>query len=159
MSSDKKYLKSDESEDESGSDGKSGQIEFHDFIGGQGSLRDDELPFDEQRRLLAIHGGDMEQRVKKQKALREERKALKEGKKQLKDYRQEMQSGMSSDYKAHPVLKDKAQFSGVDRQVNSLPTENIAETNEADRNELENEYRKRYQPEMAPKFHPKPKPQ
>lgn len=146
----------DSSDDESGSGGKSGHIEFRDFLSGPGSLRDDQLPIDEQKRLLSVHNTTHEGRVKKQKELREQRKALKEGKIPLRDYRQGLQAGMSSQYKVHPTLADKAQFSGVDRQINSLPNENIAETNEANRNELENQYRLRHQPEAAPKFNPKP---
>ena len=95
--------------------------------------------------------------VKKQKALQEERKALKEGKINLQTYRQGLQGGgMHSQYKVNPILANKAQFSGIDRQVNALPTENIAETNEGQRNELEHEYRLRFAPSMTPSFHPKP---
>lgn len=142
-------------DDESGG-GKSGSIEFRDFIGGAGSLRDDTLPIDEQKRLLTIHNGEHESRVKKQKALRDQRKDLKDGKIPLQDYRQGMQSGMSSQYPPHPALSDKAQFSGVDRQINAVPTENAAQTNDANRNELEHQYNLRHRPEAAPRFNPKP---
>lgn len=152
------YHDSDDGSDDSGTGGQGGQIEFHDFIGRAGSQRDDDLPFDEQRRLLAVHNDTHEFRVKKQKETRDQRKDVKNGKVPLKDYKQGMAASMGSQYKTHPALHDKAQFSGVDRQVNALPNENVADTNEANRNELENQYRKRYQPEVAPKFNPKPQP-
>lgn len=143
-------------QDDDGSSGQSGSIEFRDFIGGGGSLRDDMLPFDEQKRLLAVHNNTHEGRVKKQKELRDQRKDLKDGKTPLANYREGLKAGMRSQYPAHPALSDKAQFSGADRQVNSLPTENNAETNDADRNELQAQYNLRHRPEVAPKFNPKP---
>jgi hypothetical protein len=143
-------------EDESGQGGKSGQIEFRDFLDSGQHTRDDLLP-DEKKRLLSTHKDTHELRVKKQKEVREQRLQVKEGKIPLQTYRQGvMGTGMNSQYKVHLILANKAQFSGIERQVNPLATENVADTNEANRNELENQYRLRYQPENAPKFNPKP---
>lgn len=145
-------------EDERGTEqgGAGGKIEFRDFLSTGENKRDDLLSPEEKKRLLAVHQGEHEDRVKKQKELSEQRKALKDGKIPLQTYRQGLMAGMSSQYKVNPVLANKAQFSGIDRQVNALPNENIAETNEEKRNELENQYRLRYAPQSAPKFHPKP---
>lgn len=142
-------------QDDSGEGGKSGQVEFRDFLSNTDG-RDDLLSADERKRLLLIHKDSHEIRVKKQKGLRDQRNDLKDGKVPLQAYHQGLHAGMNSEYKINPVLADKAQFNGIDRQVNPLSTENVAETNEADRNELENQYRKRYAPEQAPRFNPKP---
>ncbi|EKD70929.1 MAG: hypothetical protein ACD_46C00327G0008 [uncultured bacterium] len=163
-SEDKKKLikKIEDHEDESGTDtgtstgGKSGQIEFRQFISTGEKLRDDLLSPEERKRLLSIHQATHESRVEKQRKLRDERKDLKEKKIPLQAYREGLGRGMNSQYKSHPVLSRKAQFSGVDRQINTLPTENIAETNQDKRNELEYQYRLRYALENAPKFNPKP---
>ncbi len=138
------------------SGGASGQVEFQNFIHAEQARRDDLLPPDEIRRLLAVNKNLHETKVKKQKALRDERKALKEGQTNLQDYRQGLAE--QSNYKPHPILSEKAQFSGRDRQVNDLPNENIADTNPNDRHELKNNYEKKYQPQNAPKFTPKPTP-
>lgn len=143
-------------DDESGGNsGQGGKIEFRDFTG-PGAQRDDNLPPDELKRMLAVHNDAHESRVKKQKELRDQRNDLKAGKVSLQDYRQGLASGMSSQYPAHPALSDKAQFSGVDRQNNPVPTENNAKTNDENRNELENKYQLRHQPQLAQKFNPKP---
>lgn len=144
--------------DEEGDDssGQGSGIEFRDFVAGSGSKRDDQLPPDELKRILLIHSEAQEARVKKQKELRDQRKDLKAGKISLDAYRQGKQAGMSSQYPPHPALSDKAQFSGIDQQNNPVPTENNAQTNEANRNELELQYRLRHQPQHAQKFHPKP---
>lgn len=135
--------------------GQSGQIEFREFIGGV-PLRDDLLTGEEKRRLLSVHEGAHEGAVKKQKDTHDQRKALKEGKISLPAYRQGLASGGSSQYKSHPMLSDKAQFSGIDRQVNNLPTENIAETNNDKREELQYQYNLVHRPQHAMKFNPKP---
>lgn len=145
-----KTIQQNEETEDTGSN--TGQIEFRDFVHANQS-RDDLLPPDEIRRLLTVNKNLHEAKVKKQKALRDERQALKEGKVDLKDYRQGLSE--ESNYKAHPLLSEKAQFSGRDRQVNDLPNENIADTNPADRNELKNNYERKYQPQNAPKFTPK----
>lgn len=155
----KKYTINNEEEHE-GSSGSStgsasGQIEFRDFLA-SGQSRDDLLSVEELNRLLSVHQDVHEFNIKKQKDLREQRKALKEGKTNLQDYRQGVGQGMHSEYRMHPALADKAQFSGIERQVNMLPNENVAETNQANRNELELQYRLRHTPENTPRFNPKP---
>lgn len=145
---------------ESGQGGQSGAVEFRDFIGTGDHSRDDQLSPEEQKRLLIVHNGTQAEHVKKQKILRDQRNDLKSGKISLESYRQSLTSAaMISDFKApHPVLWDKAQFSGIDSQMNPQPAENVADTNPADRNELEYRYRLQYAPEHAPKFHPKLQP-
>lgn len=150
-----KELKRNDDE-EGGSTGQGGRIEFTDFITGRNQLRDDQLPPDELRRLLAVHDAAHEARVQKQKVLRDQRNDLKNGKVTLDNYRQGLAAGMSSQYPAHPILSNKAQFSGVDRQNNPVPTDNQAQTNEENRNELENQYRLRHAPEIGKKFNPRP---
>ncbi len=170
-SSDNKYKKTallqhelDETEGESGQTGTSGtggqggQIEFKDFLASTDSVRDDLLSGEEKKRLLSVHETVHESRVKKQKALQEHRQAVKEGKISLQDYRQGLGNNASSQYKINPALADKAQFSGIDRQENPLPNENIADTNQDKRQELDLQYRLRYQPQNAPKFNPRPSP-
>ncbi len=147
----------DEDESESGGSGEQGQggkIVFKDFLAPLPS-REDLLP-DEKRRLLSQHDHLVEANVKKQKDKRSHYKALKEKKISLSAHREGLANGMQSQYRNHPVLSDKAQFSGIDRQVNPVSNENIADTNEANRNELENQYRLRHAPGMQPKFNPKP---
>ncbi|RDI43761.1 hypothetical protein [Aquicella lusitana] len=146
-----------EGESGKGSGGKSGQIEFRDFLASGEHLRDDLLSSDEIRRLLSVHKDGHEDRVKLQKDKREQYKALKEGKISLAAHRQGlMGAGMSAQYKVNPILANKAQFSGVDRQINPIPEENIAETNNEKRNELQFQYNLRHRPEYAhaPKFIP-----
>lgn len=146
-----------QSDDESGDGGQAGRIEFADFLSTGAEKRDDLLSQDERKRLLGAHAGTHSERVKKQKILRDERKKLKEGKISKNDYRSGM-SNQHSQFQAHPVLSNKAQFSGIDQQVNSLPTENVAETNKENRDKLDHQYRLRHAPENAPRFNPKPIP-
>jgi len=139
---------------ESGQGGKSGQIEFRDFLASTESTRDDLLSRDEIRHLLIVHENVHEAHVKKQKILKENRQAVKEGKISVENYRQGLGNSANSQYKVNPKLADKAQFSGIDRQENPLPNENIADTNQDKRQELDYQYRLRYQPQNAPKFIP-----
>lgn len=141
---------------ESGTGGRSGQIEFREFIGVL-PLRDDLLTGEEKRRLLAVHEGAHESAVKKQKDTRDQRQLLKEGKVSLPAYRQGLAaSGGVSQYKSHPTLSNKAQFSGMDRQVNSLPNEQISDTNNDKRQELQYQYNLVHRPQHAMRFNPKP---
>ncbi|MBX3709168.1 MAG: hypothetical protein KIT56_04065 [Gammaproteobacteria bacterium] len=147
----------DHDDSENGSGGQSGKIEFRDFLATGANLRDDLLSFEEKKHLIAIHQDVHELKVKQQKEKRQQYKDLKEGKIPLKTYREGLAaSGMGAQYKANPMLANKAQFSGIDKQVNNLPTENLAETNQEKRDELLNElkYRLGYQP--TPTFNPKP---
>src|SRR5687768_10806913 len=107
-------------DDDSGEGGRSGEVKFRGFVGTE-SLRDDLLPPDEKRRLLSVHRDGHENRVKKQKELRDQRAQMKEGKIPLSQFRESRGNGMNSAYRAHPILSDKAQFSGIDPQVNVLP--------------------------------------
>lgn len=143
----------DHPSDEDGGSGTGSQIQFADFITGRSGLREDQLPPDELRRILAVHDDAHEARVKKQKELRDQRKDLKEGKMTLDEYRQ---SQKNSQYPPHPLLSEKAQFSGMDKQNNPVPTDSQTQTNEGDKNELENQYRLRNAPEMGKKFNPRP---
>jgi hypothetical protein len=135
--------------------GQSGHIEFHDFIN-PSAQRDDLLPPDQIRRILAEHAAQHTERVQKQKNLRDDYKAVKQGKKSLQVLREGKGSGLNTAYKQHPKLSREAQFSGVDSKVSPNPSDNVADTNEADRNELENQYRLQHAPQFQPKFNPKP---
>ena len=138
-------------DDGSGKGGASGEIVFKDFLKSGMEQRDDLLTGVELRNLLAAHKDTSEGRVKKQKELRDQRADLKAGKQQTYE-QQGYAAENQTPYKPHPALMDKAQFSGIDRQVNALPTINAADTNEADRNELDNQYRQKYElePKQAP---------
>lgn len=141
-------------QDDEGSSGQGSQIKFADFITGRSGLREDQLPPDELKRILAIHDDAHEDRVKKQKELRDQRRDMKEGKIARAEQRQSQ--GMNNQYPPHPLLSEKAQFSGVDKQNNPVPTESQTQTNEGDKNELENQYRLRHAPEIGKKFNPRP---
>lgn len=149
-------------DDESGgteTGGNSGHIAFREFVGVE-RLRDDLLPPDERKRLLIVHKNANEQSVKKQKERRDQYKDLKEGKTQLKDFRQGLADNRNDrGYKPHAILANKAQFSGIDRQVNTLPGE-TADTNNDKRAELQYQYNLQYRPQHAntPKAAPKPTP-
>lgn len=167
MAPDDKYKKKtgiaeqdEESGGETGAGGKGGQVEFRDFLAAGESFRDDLLPPEEKRRLLAVHGSDHERRVNEQKQKRDQLKAVKDHKIPLQVYRQSMGAGMNERYKLH-FLTHTVQFgSGItDTNVNSVPNENNAETNNEKRKELQLNYDLVNRPEMAsqPKFIP-PKP-
>jgi hypothetical protein len=148
----------DDESGESGSGSSGSAIEFHDFLAPGDGLREDLLP-DEIRRLLSIHESVNKENVKKQKEKKEQYKNLKEGKQSLDQYRNEQaENGMNADKPAHPILSQAAQFSGIDSQVNPVINENNADTNQANREELELQYRLRNRPENAPRFNPKPTP-
>lgn len=136
-------IKRQESEDETGKGGQSGNQEFRDF-----------LAPDEKKRLKIVHRETHEYLVKKQKHLSEERKALKEGKITLQAFKEGKGQGMNTGYQPHTILSNKVQFSGTDNQVSLLPTDNAAETNEENRHELEHQYQLTHQPEAAPRYHP-----
>ena len=146
-------------EEGSATGGRSGEVEFRDFLAAGDRLRDDQLPPDERKRLLNNHKDIHESNVKKQKTLRDARVDLRNGKTSLENYRNGLAGAEStSQYKPHLILANAAQFSGQDRQIAQVPDKNISEANEADRNRLENEYRLRHQPELGPRFNPKPLP-
>lgn len=144
---------------DTGSGGKSGEIGFRYKTE---IYRDEQLPPAEIRRLLQIHKEAHKAYVTKQKLTRKERLALKEGRKDLtSQYRlgQGAGGGGRSTFKKHPI-SNKAQFSGIDKQLSGLPTENAAETNEELRNQLENKLENKYNHRFTPtkQFNPKPRP-
>lgn len=148
-----------EDDAEGGASGDASGIEFRDFVTPSTDWRDDQLPFDEKKRLLIVHQDIHELKVKAQKDKRDQYKELKQGKMALQDFRNAL--GASAQYKANPILANKAQFSGIDRQVNQLPNENVADTNPEKRDELRNELRNeltnRLQHQAKPSFNPKPR--
>lgn len=152
----KKVTNSDE-ESGSGSDGQSGQIAFRDFMGSNDHLRDDLLPLDERKRLLSIHQEIHETKVKNQKALREERKQLKEGQ---KAHAYHGATAAAANYPAHPILHDKAQFSGsLDEKIN--PAAEIfdsPETNPELQIQPRMAFERKYHPELGPRVAATPTP-
>jgi hypothetical protein len=156
-----KNKKRDEEEDDEGKGGgKSGKINlrFKTEV-----LRDDLLSPDEMRRLLLVHADLHKANVDKQKVLRKERADLKSGKKQDHQLGQGLGQGNNSRFKKHPI-SNKAQFSGIDRQVSNVPTDFRAETNDEARNDLQNRLENRLENKLQlqnqPKreFNPKPRP-
>ena len=158
-------------EEEGGSGGESsggstGEIHFRYKDAMSVEPRDDLLPPSEIKRLLAVHKELHKDRVDKQKITRKERKALKEGR-VTRVAEQGFRvgrgfgggAGRYSPYKQHRIAQ-KAQFSGMDKQVIGLPSENRAETNEEQRDALENrlENRNELRFQNTPKFNPKPRP-
>ena len=162
MSSDDKYDKknnpfTEREEDESGDEGSGGQgsgIAFVDFNDSHAERRDDQLSGDEQKHLLIMHKEVHEDKVKHQKEKIELNKQLKNGKDARSSYGVGAPGGGSSDwqYKENPALANFGK--GVDIKVSSLPNENVAETNQAQRDELQNELKLRLG--QQPKFNPKP---
>src|SRR5579871_1758463 len=137
-----KKRESDEEEGGSGSTGSGGgKIEFRDFAGATGKpQRDDLLPPDEIRRLLAVAAISHKELVKKEKNKRDTIKAVKEQRMSVQDYRQNM-SASANQYKANPILADKVQFSGASPEVTQVPNDSLTKTNDEKKNELRNEYR------------------
>ena len=154
----KKISEEEDDEGSQGSGGQTGEIEFRYKDAMSVANRDDLLPASEIKRLLIVHKDIHKERVDKQKATRAERNALKEGKYVAPSIAQQLSgrgAGRSSPYKKHPI-SDKAQFSGVDKQVVGIPTLNEAKTNEELKDKLENKLQNRLQ--NAPKFNPRPRP-
>ena len=149
------YSGEDDNQGEGGVDGK---VHFRYKDAASLDPRDDQLPPHELRRLLVIHSELHKARVDKQKATRNERKALKENRAHANPSYQQggLQGGFqggSNQYKKHP-LTDRAQFSGIDSQVNTLPTELVSENNL----ELQMKLEKRFEHRNVPTFNPQPKP-
>lgn len=157
-------------EGESGSTGQGGvagevRFRYHESLASK--PRDDALPPTEIKRLLAIHHDLHKEYVNKQKLTRKERKALKEGIIKLATTANRLGHGQgkgrASSYKQHPIT-NKAQFSGMDRQVIGLPNENMSKTNDDKRKDLENRLENRHENrnelryQNAPKFNPTPRP-
>lgn len=148
------YTEDDSNQGDSSSGAAGSSIQFADFITGKSGLTEDSLPPDELRRLRAVHNTAHEDRVKKQKALLENRNAVKEGKDAANKHQATMAAQQENQYPPHPLLADKAQFSGIDKQENQVPALSETQTNEGDKDKLENKYRKQHKPEMGKKFIP-----
>lgn len=150
------HLTDGDEEDESGSGGSSGQIEFVDFLNTNAERRDDLMSEQDKRHLLIMHKEVHEEKVKHQKEKIERNKDLKAGKEQRQSYGfgapGSPGGGGSFQYKENPALANYGK--GVDNKVIGLPNENIAETNQANREELQNQLRNKLG--MQPKFNPKP---
>lgn len=161
---DKHNKKRQNDEEDSGSGSQGTRIQFTDFVGSGVPKRDDQLPPDEKRRLLSQHRDSHEISVKKQKDRRDHYKALKEGKASYQISQQYGMTGssiaMDNGYKSHPLSQTVQFGSGTDNQLNPVPTEFNAQTNENDQHELTHEYQLKHQPQYAPgpTFNPKPQP-
>jgi len=152
MASDKEK-DGDSGESGSGTGGQGGRVQFVDFTDTLSNKREDQLTEQDKKRLLGTHQDIHESKVKQQKEKMDHNKDLKNGKITLAAHRAGLMGGGSNaQFKANPALADKAQFSGIDKQVIALPTENLDETNPELRDAYELKYR--YQP--YPKFNPKP---
>jgi hypothetical protein len=143
-----------------GTGGQTGAIEFryHDALATP--ARDDYLPPDEIRRLIIVHRDLHKARVKDQQFAREQRDAKKDGRISTPNYGRSMGLGSggggSSQFKKHPI-SNMAQFSGMDKQVIGLASENESKTNAELKEQLENQLRNRYT--NTPKFiPPRPRP-
>lgn len=155
-----KKFNEDEFEDEDSGSGSSSQgIEFRfDLLTGE--TRDDLLSSADLKRLLAVHNERHYELVKKQKIERKTRSEVKEGKRpSVSNAYGTGGYGMGSEYKPHPI-SEKAYFSGIDKQVIGIASENLANTNEGQKNELEQrlELKNRLQHTHTPKFNPTPRP-
>ena len=64
-------------------------------------------------------------------------------------------SGNTSRFKKHPI-SDKAQFSGIDKQVVGVPSLNEADTNAEMKEQLDNRLENKYR--NVPRFNPRPRP-
>ena len=156
--------KETDSSTDSGSDtgtssgGQGGGIDFVDFTSTSVHTRDDLLSPEEKKRLLSTHKDINEVKVKQQKEKRDHYKDLKNGKISLLAHRAGLAAqNIIAKFKANPILANKAQFSGIDKTVSTLPNEALAETNEDKRNELQNELRHQLGYQNTPKFNPKPR--
>ena len=150
-----------EEEDDDRSGGTTGEIEFHYKDAAQLDNRDDLLTPAEKKRILAVLPEAHKDLVHKQRQTREERKALKEGKKSAElNQKRGLGSGAGyqSRFKEHPISQ-KAQFSGIDRQVIALPNQNEAETNPEMKDRLENRLENRLTNRLqnTKTFNPKPR--
>jgi hypothetical protein len=152
----------DEEESGTGTGGQTGEIQFRYQDAMALPKRDDMLPADEIRRLLLVHQEIHKDHVDKQKSDREQRAAVKEGRYVAPTVEQQLGmgrggSGGNSHYKKHPI-SDRAQFSGIDKQVIGIPSMNESKTNDALQNELQNRLENKNRLTNAPKFNPRPRP-
>ncbi|MCC2666979.1 MAG: hypothetical protein K0S63_895 [Gammaproteobacteria bacterium] len=151
-------------EDKGGKGGKTGDVEFHLFIP---ASRDDTLSPNEMARLLHMHEELHKVQVDTQKATRKEREKIKNNPKSTAGYdslglHNGGGGGTQSVYKTHP-LSNHAQFSGAtDKKVTGVPSDNLAQTNENEKQELieklDLRFQHQHQYKNTPKFSPKPRP-
>jgi hypothetical protein len=150
-----------DSDDDGGvAGGKTGKVAVRIATGVGGLRRDDLLSPAEMKHLQQVHDNLHKARVDKQKSTRDQRAAIKEGRYTAAmdpRYRQGLGSGGggASHYKKHPI-SDKAQFSGIDKQVVGVPSLNEAETNAELKDKLENRLENKYR--NTPQFNPRPRP-
>jgi hypothetical protein len=129
--------------------GKSGKITFSDFLSGSENKRDDLLTTTEQVTLLKEHAGLHQKNVKAQMVERQNRASLKQNPQASQNkYGFGAGSGNQSSYRSHPVLGDKAQFSGEDNKTTVVPGQYEADTNDVDKKQLENQYQLTHQPNL-----------
>lgn len=142
------YSKPNEESDDGESGGNGSDLPFIYRDPLSGPQRDDLLPENDKKRLLQEHQVLHAGYVIKQKQAREQRSVIKAN---PQAYFQTglIEQGFSTAYKTHPISR-KAQFAGIDKQNNFIPTENLAETNQDKREELQLQFRLQHQPEYAP---------
>jgi hypothetical protein len=129
---------------ESSGGGASGDIVFRlpNLLSQQ---RDDLLPQSEINRKIAVVEGLQKRLTEKQKERMKALKTLREGETLSNMYERGAKGefgsgyGSSNQYKEHPVSRT-AQFSGAENKVVGVPNLNQADTNEENKNKLENEY-------------------
>jgi hypothetical protein len=161
-SNDKKILDVDSDEEGGGFGGQTGEIEFHYKDAMSVANRDDLLPPNEIKRLLIVHKEMHKGVVEKQRDTRKARESIKSGKYVAPTVAQQLSgggSGGTSPFKKHHI-SDMAQFSGTDKQVVGIPTENAANTNDDLKEKLENnlELKNQLQNKNTPKFNPRLRP-
>lgn len=148
-------------DDEGGSDGKQGNIEFRFVDERLKPTRDDLLPPNEIKRLHNVLKDVHKGHVDKQKRTRDERKTLKNGKYVAPQQGRSLGGGGSASHRHsnHPLLSKKAQFDGIDKQVVGIPALNEADTNPDLKAELENRLENRLQNRLqnTPQFNPRPR--
>lgn len=129
--------------------------------------RDDLLPPGEIKRKFAVVSDLQKRLTEKQKERIKALKEKREGKTLSEMYENAAKSGYGggydkSPYADHPYLKDLAQFSGAESKVTPLVNQNDADTNEENKNKLENEYQNKlenqYKNQLQYQSRPLPKP-
>lgn len=142
----------DDEDSGSGTGGKSGQVEFRDFLSSNESREN--LSPHEKKMLLAAHEATNKASIDKQRERKNSLEAVKANKISLEAFRQE--GGQQDAQMSHPLLKDKAQFSGMDNQVD--PTQDNGKANDNKRAELKYNHDKQNRKEYTPSNTPRPSP-
>ncbi|HVE44167.1 MAG TPA: hypothetical protein VNC84_03420 [Gammaproteobacteria bacterium] len=136
-------------EEDSEEGGKGGKIAFSDFLSGSEGKRDDLLTATERATLLKEHAGLHHNNVKAQMVERQNRASLKQNPQAAQNrYGFGAGSGNQSSYRSHPVLGEKAQFSGEDNKTTVVPEKYEADTNNAEQEQLQNRYQLTHQPNL-----------